>query len=113
MDDPSEMNAEQNTVVLENEEVMWSAPIDGGPAVVVETIPMTYAEGTLTAQGGHHMVTGHVTTGQNGEQYASQLDNMEYDYLYANNVSTNHSHVNVSAENHMGVRQRVMDFAML
>ena len=122
MDDPSEMNADQNTVVLENEEVMWSAPMDG-PAVVVEvadTVPVTYiSDGATMGQ-----MTMVCQPGQ--EQYATQLDNMEYDYLYTNNVvTTNAGAVNTVSVGNVGVtvndnpicpttvRQRQLDFCML
>ena len=112
MDDPSEMNADQNTVVLENEEVMWSAPMDG-PAVVVEvadTVPVTYiSDGATMGQ-----MTMVCQPGQ--EQYATQLDNMEYDYLQTSNVnsgSVNHQMGGGVFLDTAGVRHRQLDFAML
>ena len=112
MDDPSEMNADQNTVVLENEEVMWSAPMDG-PAVVVEvadTVPVTYiSDGATMGQ-----MTMVCQPGQ--EQYATQLDNMEYDYLQTSNVnggSVNHQMGAGVFLDTAGVRHRQLDFAML
>ena len=60
------------------------------------------------------------------EQYATQLDNMEYDYLYTNNVvTTNAGAVNAVSVGNVGVtvndnlicpttvRQRQLDFCML
>ena len=119
----------QNTVVLENEEVMWSAPMDG-PAVVVEvadTVPVAYIDQNGQAvnghhPGNHHMGTAHVVN----NQYTTQLDNMEYDYLYTNNVvTTNAGAVNTVSMANVGVtvndnlicpttvRQRQLDFCML
>ena len=108
MDDPSEMNADQ-TVVLENEEVMWSAP--HGPAVVVEvadTVPVTYItpDNQGVMQGG--MVTSMVHDGYSN----TTLDNMEYDYLYPN---TNGAPPSTDQSEHPVVvaRERQLDFCML
>ena len=95
MDDPSELNTDQ-AVVLENEEVMWSAP--HGPAVVVEvadTVPVTYIE----------------STGMNGSNEQSvYIDNMEYDYLYSSGTPSAPEHpVGAGAS----VRERQLDFCML
>ena len=119
----------QNTVVLENEEVMWSAPMDG-PAVVVEvadTVPVAYIDQNGQAVNGHHPGNHHMGTAQVvNNQYTTQLDNMEYDYLYTNNVVTtnagavntvNVGNVGVTANDNLicptNVRQRQLDFCML
>lgn len=106
MDDPMEMTAEQTAVVLENEEIMWSAPMDG-PAVVVEvadTVPVTYiTDNQNVTQQANGVITIPVA-GTGGEAYtANTMDNMEYDYLYANGTSHDNG----------GVRERQLDFCML
>ena len=116
-------------MVLENEEVMWSAPMDG-PAVVVEvadTVPVAYIDQNGQAVNGHHPANHHMGTAQVvNNQYTTQLDNMEYDYLYTNNVvTTNTGAVNTVSVGNVGVtvndnlicpttvRQRQLDFCML
>ena len=71
MDDPMEMTAEQTAVVLENEEIMWSAPMDG-PAVVVEvadTVPVTYITTADIPNVIPNGVVSVAATGTNGEVY--------------------------------------------
>ena len=76
------------TTVIDNEDVMWSASVNG-PAVVVEatdTVPVTYIE----------------TVGESNFT-ANTLENIEYDYLYPT----------TTAAAPTDVRERQLDFCML
>ena len=87
-----------------------------GPAVVVEvadTVPVSYItvdsnqgvlSGNMVTVGPHAHANGATAAG-GGDSYSTHsLDNMEYDYLYSNS-NTSHDHV--------GVRERQLDFCML
>ena len=85
-----------DTCVVENEEVMWGAASNLGPAVVVEAVePVTYIE-----EGGTQIV------------YSASMDNIDYDYLYPVTTTTATTSTEATVRQ-SAVRERQLEFNML
>ena len=85
-----------NNQVVENEEVMWGSG-SLGPAVVVkaaDTVPVTYIEASEIV-------------------YSTNLDNIDYDYLYPVTTSATSNVVTTEAVLRNSRTERQLEFNML